>query len=46
MCASYKNLAFDAKFFKFKIQNIVGSCDVKFLIRLEGLPYHFPWQVP
>jgi len=23
----------------FKIQNIVGSCDVKFPIRLEGLSY-------
>lgn len=23
----------------FKIQNIVGSCDVKFPIRLEGLAY-------
>ena len=33
MHASYKNSAFDAKFFKFKIQNIIGSCDVKFLIR-------------
>ena len=33
MRASYKNSAFDAKFFKFKIQNIVGSSDVKFLIR-------------
>ena len=26
-----------AKFVDFKIQNIVGSCDVKFPIRLEGL---------
>lgn len=26
-----------AKFTEFKIQNIVGSCDVKFPIRLEGL---------
>jgi len=24
---------------EFKIQNIVGSCDVKFPIRLEGLAY-------
>ena len=26
-----------AKFTDFKIQNIVGSCDIKFPIRLEGL---------
>lgn len=26
-----------AKFTEFKIQNMVGSCDVKFPIRLEGL---------
>ena len=30
-------LGFNAKFTDFKIQNIVGSCDVKFPIRLEGL---------
>lgn len=30
-------LGFDVKFTEFKIQNIVGSCDVKFPIRLEGL---------
>jgi len=29
----------DIKFSEFKIQNIVGSCDVKFPIRLEGLAY-------
>jgi len=29
----------DTKFQDFKIQNIVGSCDVKFPIRLEGLAY-------
>ena len=34
-----QKLGFDAKFTEFKIQNIVGSCDVKFPIRLEGL--HF-----
>jgi len=28
---------FQAKFLDFKIQNMVGSCDVKFPIRLEGL---------
>ena len=28
-----------ARFTDFKIQNIVGSCDVKFPIRLEGLAY-------
>jgi transcription initiation factor TFIID TATA-box-binding protein len=32
-----QKLGFDAKFQEFKIQNIVGSCDVKFPIRLEGL---------
>lgn len=32
-----QKLGFDAKFMDFKIQNIVGSCDVKFPIRLEGL---------
>ncbi|KAI1781641.1 hypothetical protein LXA43DRAFT_1160199 [Ganoderma leucocontextum] len=32
-------LGFDMKFSEFKIQNIVGSCDVKFPIRLEGLAY-------
>ncbi len=26
-----------ARFMEFKIQNMVGSCDVKFPIRLEGL---------
>ena len=28
-----------AQFIDFKIQNIVGSCDVKFPIRLEGLAF-------
>ncbi|CAG0884030.1 unnamed protein product [Cyprideis torosa] len=32
-----QKLGFDAKFLDFKIQNIVGSCDVRFAIRLEGL---------
>ena len=32
-----QKLGFDVKFSKLKIQNIVGSCDVKFPIRLEGL---------
>jgi transcription initiation factor TFIID TATA-box-binding protein len=32
-----KKLGFSVKFSEFKIQNIVGSCDVKFPIRLEGL---------
>ncbi|KAG1720904.1 transcription factor TFIID-domain-containing protein [Suillus paluster] len=32
-------LGFGAKFAKFKIQDIVESCDVKFPIRLEGLAY-------
>ena|SRR6218665_1191722 len=35
---SYKFLVvLQAKFLDFKIQNMVGSCDVKFPIRLEGL---------
>ncbi|KAI9208505.1 TATA-box-binding protein [Polychytrium aggregatum] len=34
-----QKLGFAAKFAEFKIQNIVGSCDVKFPIRLEGLAY-------
>ncbi|KAJ3049050.1 TATA-box-binding protein [Rhizophlyctis rosea] len=34
-----QKLGFAAKFTDFKIQNIVGSCDVKFPIRLEGLTY-------
>nr|O17488.1 RecName: Full=TATA-box-binding protein; AltName: Full=TATA sequence-binding protein; Short=TBP; AltName: Full=TATA-binding factor; AltName: Full=TATA-box factor; AltName: Full=Transcription initiation factor TFIID TBP subunit [Artemia franciscana]CAA05488.1 TATA-binding protein [Artemia franciscana] len=32
-----QKLGFSAKFLDFKIQNMVGSCDVKFPIRLEGL---------
>ena len=39
-----QKLGFAAKFTDFKIQNIVGSCDVKFPIRLEGLAYaHGPF---
>ena len=34
-----QKLSFNAKLSEFKIQNIVGSCDVKFPIRLEGLAY-------
>ncbi|KXN70762.1 TBP-domain-containing protein [Conidiobolus coronatus NRRL 28638] len=34
-----QKLGFQAKFTDFKIQNIVGSSDVKFPIRLEGLAY-------
>jgi transcription initiation factor TFIID TATA-box-binding protein len=34
-----QKLGFDAKFSEFKIQNIVGSCDVKFPIHLEGPAY-------
>ena len=30
-------LGFPAQFKEFKIQNMVGSCDVKFPIRLEGI---------
>ena len=32
-------LGYDARFQDFKVQNIVGSTDVKFPIRLEGLAY-------
>uniref|UniRef100_A0A6M2DKR8 TATA-box-binding protein n=1 Tax=Xenopsylla cheopis TaxID=163159 RepID=A0A6M2DKR8_XENCH len=32
-----QKLGFSAKFMDFKIQNMVGSCDVKIPIRLEGL---------
>ena len=31
------SLSHQAKFADFKVQNMVGSCDVKFPIRLEGL---------
>jgi len=44
-----QKLGFTAKFTEFKIQNIVGSCDVKFPIRLEGLAYahgHFSSYEP
>lgn len=34
-----QKLDFPAKFTDFKIQNMVGSCDVKFPVRLEGLAY-------
>lgn len=34
-----QKLGFTAKFVDFKIQNMVGSCDVKFPIRLEGLVF-------
>ena len=32
-----QKLGFPVRFFNFKIQNMVGSCDVKFPIRLEIL---------
>ncbi|XP_066132128.1 TATA box-binding protein-like 2 [Saccopteryx bilineata] len=32
-----QKLGFPARFLDFKIQNMVGSCDVRFPIRLEGL---------
>lgn len=35
----YSNKIADYILQDFKIQNIVGSCDVKFPIRLEGLAY-------
>ena len=34
-----QKLDFPARFTDFKIQNMVGSCDVKFPVRLEGLAY-------
>ena len=34
-----RKLGFSSRFREFKIQNIVGSCDVRFPIRLEGLAY-------
>lgn len=34
-----QKLGFDSQFSEFKIQNIVGSCDVRFPIRLEGLAF-------
>lgn len=44
-----QKLGFNAKFIDFKIQNIVGSCDIKFPIRLEGLAsrhHHFSSYEP
>lgn len=32
-----QKLGFPAKFMEFKVQNMVGSCDVRFPIQLEGL---------
>ncbi|CAJ0960289.1 unnamed protein product, partial [Mesorhabditis belari] len=32
-----QKLGFEAKFTEFKVQNMVGSCDVRFPIQLEGL---------
>ncbi|KAI6170370.1 Transcription factor TFIID [Aphelenchoides bicaudatus] len=32
-----QKLGFDVKFFEFKVQNMVGSCDMGFAISLEGL---------
>jgi TATA-box binding protein (TBP) (component of TFIID and TFIIIB) len=31
------NIPFQVQFLDFKIQNIVGTCDVRFPIRVEGL---------
>ncbi|XP_009982201.1 PREDICTED: TATA-box-binding protein-like [Tauraco erythrolophus] len=40
-----QKLGFPAKFLDFKIQNMVGSCDVRFPIRLEGLVLtHHMWK--
>lgn len=44
-----QKLGFPAKFSEFKIQNIVGRCDVKFPVRLEGLAFshgHFSSYEP
>ncbi|GAA5834014.1 hypothetical protein JCM3766R1_002494 [Sporobolomyces carnicolor] len=44
-----QKLGFETKFTDFKVQNIVGSCDVKFPIRLEGLAFshgHFSSYEP
>jgi len=46
---SIQKLGFNAKFTDFKIQNIVGSTDIKFPIRLEGLAsrhHHFSSYEP
>ena len=46
-----QKLGFDAKFTEFKVQNMVGSCDVKFPIQLEGddqillLAYFMTWSI-
>ncbi|KAH9610918.1 hypothetical protein KSS87_008837 [Heliosperma pusillum] len=37
-----QKLGFPAKFMNFKIQNIVGSCDVKFVVKLELFKEHYP----
>ncbi|XP_020957999.1 TATA box-binding protein-like protein 2 isoform X2 [Sus scrofa] len=37
-----QKLGFPARFLNFKIQNMVGSCDVRFPIRLEGLVLTHP----
>ena len=34
---TYYDVYLQARFKEFKVQNMVGSCDVKFPIRLEGL---------
>jgi len=34
-----QKIGFPARFTEFKIQNMVGTCDVHFPIRLEGLVY-------
>ncbi|EFJ17606.1 hypothetical protein SELMODRAFT_16705, partial [Selaginella moellendorffii] len=44
-----QKLGFPSQFKDFKIQNIVGSCDVRFPIRLEGLAFshgHFSTYEP
>ena len=44
-----QKLGFEAQFTEFKIQNMVGSCDVKFPIRLESLSFthgHFSSYEP
>jgi len=37
-----KTMGFPVRFTEFRIQNIVGSCDVGFTIRLQSLQHEFP----
>jgi hypothetical protein len=35
--ADRQKLNFPAKFTEFKVRNVMGTCDIRFPIRLEGL---------